>query len=123
MLPFSLHWLVPGVLSVALSGANFAVTAQTAPLGRGPDPLDARAAVPAVGYESALTRSRRSVAQERAVSWREANDTAARIGGWRAYAREAQQPDPAPAPSPAGQAPRTDPAKPSPAGHSGHKTP
>lgn len=25
-----------------------------------------------------------------AVSWREANDTVGRIGGWRAYAREAQ---------------------------------
>jgi hypothetical protein len=31
---------------------------------------------------------------EQAVgSWREANDNVGRIGGWRAYAREAAQPD------------------------------
>lgn len=33
--------------------------------------------------------------------WRAANDTVGRIGGWRAYAREAQGPAPAPASAPA----------------------
>ena len=29
--------------------------------------------------------------EEKTVNWKEANDTAARIGGWRAYAKEASQ--------------------------------
>ncbi|MGE3347746.1 MAG: hypothetical protein AB7I35_09960 [Ramlibacter sp.] len=29
---------------------------------------------------------------EKTLNWKEANDLTARIGGWRAYAREAQQP-------------------------------
>ena len=33
--------------------------------------------------------------------WRESNDTVGRIGGWKVYAREAQQPEPA---SPSGAA-------------------
>jgi hypothetical protein len=29
---------------------------------------------------------------EKTISWKEANDVTGRIGGWRAYAKEAQQP-------------------------------
>ncbi|TFZ05002.1 hypothetical protein [Ramlibacter rhizophilus] len=36
--------------------------------------------------------------------WKESNDTVGRIGGWRAYAREAQAPEPA---APGGNAPGT----------------
>lgn len=32
---------------------------------------------------------------EKIVSWKQANDNTARIGGWRAYAREAAEPTPA----------------------------
>ena len=60
-----------------------------------PDPLDPQASVPALRYESSLKPSLRP-ADDKPLSWREANDTAARIGGWRVYAREAQQPEPAP---------------------------
>lgn len=56
-------------------------------------------------YESVFARYR-SYAGEKTGSWREANETVERIGGWRAYAREAQQPD------------STAPAKPDP--HAGH---
>ena len=76
-----------------------------------PDPLDPQARVPAVRYESAFTQFRR-IGDDKPVAWREANDVVARIGGWRVYAREAQQPDPAaekPAASPA-QAPASAPA-------------
>ena len=38
-------------------------------------------------------------ADEKVTSWRVANDKVGQIGGWRAYAKEAQQPDNTPAPS------------------------
>ena len=97
-----------------------------------PDPLDPKAQVPSVRYESALAQFRR-IGDDKPVAWREANDAVA-IGGWRVYAREAQQPDPAAAVKPAAplQAPASAPApaptpapaaaaKPAPSGPSGHK--
>jgi hypothetical protein len=59
-----------------------------------PDPLDAAAPVPAPTYSSSLG-SFRSSGDDKPVPWKEANDTTARIGGWRAYAREARAPAPA----------------------------
>lgn len=97
------HWLVPAVLSVALSGASLSAEAQSASAGRRPDPLDARAAVPPAIHDSTLSRARRASVEDPSISWREANDTTARIGGWRAYAREAQQPDAAGPALPAGE--------------------
>jgi hypothetical protein len=113
------RWLTPA----ALCGLAFAATAQTPPsTARKADPLDASAAVPAVTYETALSRYRRA-GDDKAIPWRESNDTAARIGGWRAYAREAQQPEPAPS-APAAAPAKPDPkAMPMPQGHSGHKMP
>lgn len=109
-----LRWLTPAALCAAAVAA-----AQTppAPL-RKADPLDASASVPAVTYESTFSRDRRP-ADDKAIPWREANDTAARIGGWRAYAREAQRPDPAPS------VPARPDAKamPMPQGHGGPKMP
>ncbi len=52
-------------------------------------------AVP-VPYQSAF-EGYRSYADEPVANWKAANDTAARIGGWREYARQAQQPDNTPA--------------------------
>jgi hypothetical protein len=95
MSAFPFHWLMP----VALCVAAFTAAAQTPPPARKPDPLDANASVPAAVYQSAFSRDRRT-ADDKAIAWREANETAARIGGWRAYAREAQ-----------------------PQGHDGHKMP
>ena len=89
------------------------------------DPLDAQASVPASGYRSALAQYRR-LGDDPPIAWREANDTVTRIGGWRTYAREAQQPDAAPAARPVESAPAAkpnDPAKTLPAGHGGHKMP
>ncbi|MBC7378421.1 MAG: hypothetical protein H7346_13450 [Burkholderiaceae bacterium] len=94
----------------------------------------------ALSYESSFAQYRR-LGDEKPVSWRDANDTVARIGGWRVYAREAQQPDPAPAatspitpatalaksatPAPAAKPADTPPAPkpvPMPAGQGGHKS-
>lgn len=59
-----------------------------------PDPLDPRADVPRADYRSPLAAYRRAGDVE-VGSWREVNDTVTRIGGWRAYAREASRPEPA----------------------------
>jgi hypothetical protein len=64
---------------------------QAAPVNR-PDPLDPRARVPAPRPPEALRRYRPATTPE-VGSWREANDTVARVGGWKAYLREAQQPE------------------------------
>ena len=129
---------MPRAVQFALLAAALLATltaqAQPAPKAARPDPLDPKASVPALRYESSFSQYRK-LGDEKPVSWRDANDTVTRIGGWRVYAREAQQPDPAPAAKPADAAPATKPvdaapaAKPSesampmPAGHGGHKMP
>lgn len=50
---------------------------------------------------------------EKIINWKEANDLTGRIGGWRAYAKEAQQP------AAAGTPPASPPADP----HAGHGKP
>lgn len=119
------RWLAPCALPVALLIAAVTAQSQTAARAARPDPLDPKASVPALTYESSFSRYRR-LGDEKPVSWREANDTVARIGGWRVYAREAQQPDPAPAAKPAEPTPMAAPTgkdTPMPAGHGGHKAP
>jgi hypothetical protein len=74
-------------------------------------------------YESSFAQYRR-LGDEKLISWREANDTVSRIGGWRVYAREAQQPETAPAEKPMQSAPpATEPTRPMPPAHDAHKTP
>lgn len=46
------------------------------------------------GYRSALEGYQR-YSDEKIVNWKQANDTAGQIGGWRAYAKEASE-DPLP---------------------------
>jgi len=72
------------------------------------DPLHPQAQVPAAVYVSPLSTYRR-LGEDKRVPWTQANETVNRIGGWRSYAREAQQPDTmAPGPVPqVGPAPVT----------------
>lgn len=85
-----------------------ALAAGPQPAGRErPDPLDPAASAPRVSYESVFKDYRRFGETQR-TPWKQANETVERIGGWRAYAREAQAPDapaaanaPGPAPRPA----------------------
>jgi len=98
------RWRMPraahfALLTVSLLAA-LPAQAQPAATAARPDPLDPTASVAALGYESSFARYRR-LDDEKPASWRDANDTVTRIGGWRAYAREAQGSDPAPAPAPA----------------------
>lgn len=69
-------------------------------------------------YQSAF-EGYQAYSDEKLQPWKEANDTVGKIGGWRAYAKEAQGAQPAAAKAPAGSAP----AGPAPAGtdpHAGH---
>ena len=85
-----------------------AAQAQAAARTPRPDPLNPTATVPALTYVSSLKLEQRPTT-DAPVSWREANDTVARIGGWRVYAREASQPAPE--------------SKPTPHVHGGHQKP
>lgn len=68
-------------------------------------------------YKSAFD-DYRGFSDEPAVPWREANDRVGRIGGWRAYAREAQAAAP---PEAAASRPGATAAPASKAGHGAHK--
>jgi hypothetical protein len=108
MLPTTARRLLPATL-LAMAASVGAQTSVPARL----DPSSPAASVPAAAYRSALSGYQRYQEQP-ASSWKEANDTVNRIGGWRVYAREASQ---SAAPSAAASA-----AKPASApGHGGHK--
>lgn len=123
-----LRWLARAALctSALAAQAQGAGSASTAPIAR-PDPLDAKASVPAPSYRSSLSRYR-SFSDDKPLSWREASEAVGRIGGWRVYAREAQQPEVAPSgadgaasPKPRGAATGTPQPMPMPPSH-GHKS-
>lgn len=82
-----------GFWAAALS---LAALAQAQPNVPAPDPLDPKAAVSPAQHRSAMT-GYRPLAEAPVGSWKEANERVNRIGGWRAYAREAAQPASAPA--------------------------
>jgi hypothetical protein len=87
-----------------------------------PAAADPKAEVPPVVYRSVFG-GHRSDAGQGPGSWRELNDTVGRIGGWRAYAREAQAAPPVAAPAAASSpeaAPRPPVAPSAPSGRGGH---
>lgn len=59
-----------------------------------PDPLDAEAATPALDYRSPLS-DYQGLDDEPMHNWREANELVGRIGGWRTYAQEPWEQQPA----------------------------
>jgi hypothetical protein len=83
-----------GLLLAAWLAASPPVHAQADPKAGEPDPSNAMAVVPAATYSSPLARYR-PAGEIKPGSWQEVNQTVTRIGGWRAYAREASQPEPA----------------------------
>lgn len=108
-------------IAVALTAALGASTTAFA----APDPTDPRAAIPIVQYRSPF-HDYRPLGEDKALAWKAANDEVQRIGGWRAYAKEASDanagsdkaapsvsaPTAAPTPQPATKKPTVD--------HSGH---
>ncbi len=69
-----------------------------------PDPLDAAAAVPPLRHAS-VTASHRPLVEPPVAPWKASNDTVGRIGGWRAYTREAHQAAPSALPPAAADTP------------------
>ena len=89
--------LLPSLVPVALLVGVADAAAQTpARSGTKADPRDARAAAPALIHQSAFA-AYRAHAQAVPIGWKQANDTVNRIGGWRAYAREAAETNAPPA--------------------------
>ena len=56
----------------------------------GLDPADATAATPPTMYLSPFA-DYRPLGEDKNTAWKDANDTVGKIGGWRAYAREAAE--------------------------------
>lgn len=72
---------------------NFSLAhAQAVPPEASPPPPQAPSSIFFSPYLSIFTRYQ-SYQEVPLSPWREANDNVGRIGGWRFYAREAQQPD------------------------------
>jgi len=84
-----------------LAGCMLTSTALAQPAAKPPrpDPLDPQAAVPPVVYHSPFKHPPQAAAPA-VGNWIQANQQVGRVGGWRAYAREAA------APAPAASAPR-----------------
>ena len=114
------RFLVLGTLSIAVAAPL--AWAQPASNSAKPDPQDAKASVPRVIYKSSLANYR-AFPDEKLTSWKEANDNVGRIGGWRAYAKEAQEPESAgPSTPPGADKPApADSAKPMQGRSGGHK--
>lgn len=112
----NLRWLWPAAFLIAgpwaAAAPPHAGEATVAPN----NPLDATVAVPPVVHRSVFS-GYRAQADAPLLGWKAANDEVGRIGGWRAYAREANAPAAtAPASAPAASAPQ----KPGPSGHPPH---
>lgn len=82
-------FLIPFTATCLLSGMAMAQTAQVT-----------------VGYTSPIADYQLFV-DEKVASWKAANDKVGQIGGWRAYAKEAQQPDNTPSLAPTPTPPPT----------------
>lgn len=108
-------WASTAVIGLLSTPSVNAQSAPAAPLRA--DPLNAKADVPVATHRSALG-GYRPAGDVKVGLWKDANETVARIGGWRAYAREARQPDSASGTSPGGGS-ANPPAKPD-AAHGQH---
>ena len=118
--PFAPAVLLAQAVLLAPLWTNTAI-GQTASTGSPP-----AAAIQATGNPPATYRSAfenyQPYTDEKVVNWQEANDNTGRIGGWRAYAKEAAQPAQAPQRPEAPPTPTNSPA-PQPDPHPGHGKP
>lgn len=81
-----------------LSAAALALVALSA-WADAPDPADPRAGIRPLKYQSVLA-SRPLPDTPEVADWRTSNERVRAVGGWKAYLKQVQAPDPAPAPAP-----------------------
>lgn len=93
---------LPLIFAVVFSIAAPATQAQSVNSRSSADPAEASASVPSLTYRSPFS-AYRGYSEQEIAPWRESNDTTGSIGGWRVYAREAQQ-------TPAAEKPQAKPA-------------
>ena len=72
------YWAMIACIGTGFGQANAA----------GPDPADANTITPPTIYRSPFA-DYRPLGEDKNTAWKDANDTVGKIGGWRAYAREA----------------------------------
>lgn len=99
----STRWLMPAALLLWATQSQ-ALASQVPPAAPASGPTTT-----SLSYRSAI-QSYKPWAETPVASWRAINDATAQAGGWRAYAREAQQPDDSAKNAPSTQTPaRPDP--------------
>ena len=92
-------WLAAAALGAMLGSAAYAQpTAVTPPLVSPVSATTAPASEKSVASASAFN-GYKPYTDEPLGNWKAANDNVAQIGGWREYAKQAQQPDDTPAPT------------------------
>ena len=99
--------LVIALLSISIASGVAAQTSAS-PLAKRamPKTADSHPAPSTTSYRSVFD-DYVSTSEDKSVSWREANGLVGSIGGWRVYAREAQQPQQPQQATPANSAPAT----------------
>ncbi len=107
-----MHRPVPRGLIAALTFLWLPVAGAQSPAVAGLEVLEAATSVPTLDYRSPFAATDPADATQR-LDWRDANDAVARIGGWRAYAREAQRASAVPAAAPPSPPTSDGPAAPS----------
>lgn len=115
-------WAIAGLqlaLGSAETQAQGTAPAAPTPASARSDPADPKAKVPAVLYASPL-RAYQGFTEPEVAPWRDTNALVHQRGGWRAYAREAREPD-APRPVAPGASQPVPAAKPASGGHAGHE--
>ncbi len=111
---FSRRVRPPACLALSLLWLAVAAPAQPSRPLPPADPSDAQVKVPPLVYQSALSRYR-ALQEPPALSWQSLNEATNRAGGWRAYAREVESPEPPAAPA------ATQPDTKRQPGHHGHR--
>ena len=113
-------WAIAGlhlVLAPVQAQTQAAAPAASTATGTRPDPADPKARVPSALYTSPL-RAYQAFSEPQVAPWRETNELVRQRGGWRAYAREAREPDAAQPAAPGASQP-VPAAKPASGGHAG----
>ena len=82
------------VFAVVMAAGLCARAAVSAP----PDPVSEKSIVAPLQYQSPF-RDYRRLGDDKLIPWKDANDEVGRIGGWRAYAKEATETTETPKPA------------------------